>query len=122
MDVAVRQVTDIIGKEFHMKIGSIGNSTVSEVHDSDVKEEAKKVTPEFQVQPIVKERAEDSNDESDRQHQKQRMDNLIDFVARARKKQAKLQGKKRLRAIRAYESLRDFEEDFIYKGRFSRIA
>ena len=101
-----------------MKISDLGNSTVSEVQEPDKSEEAKKVKTDFRVQSIVKERPEESKDSA--KEDPSRMGHLIDFVARSRKRQAKVTGKKRIRAIRAYESIASFEDDFIYKGRFSR--
>lgn len=104
-----------------MKIDSMGNHTLVESQPVDKKEEAKKATPDFQVQPIVKERSESSEDGQPRQN-KERLSHIIDFVAKSRERKAKVTGKHRIRAIRSYESIAAFEDSFVFKGRFHREA
>lgn len=97
----------------------MGNHSLVEAAEPDRKEEAKKLKKEFQVEPIVKQRAENESDQSPQQN-KERLGHIIDFVSKARHKKAKIEGKRKIRAIRSYEAIASFEDSFIFKGRFYR--
>lgn len=105
-----------------MRVASMGLGQVVEIPEPDREQEARKIDKGFRVQPIVAQHtaAEDAQVQSDGSQQAQ--SSLIDFVAKARRRQAKLQGKKRVRAIRSYEAIANFEDSFVYAGRFRRRA
>lgn len=104
-----------------MRVDSMGDHLLVESQEVDKEEEAKKTEPVFKVQPIVKERAE-SEDGRHHDRNKERLGQIIDFVAKARQQKAKVTGKRRIRAIRSYETIAAYEDNFIFKGRFHREA
>lgn len=68
---------------------------------------------------------DDRNREEEHQGEnfrRERLGRVIDLVAHARHKKAEIDGKKRIRAIRAYESVANFESSFVFRGRFNREA
>ncbi|MFK8138297.1 MAG: hypothetical protein AB8E15_08060 [Bdellovibrionales bacterium] len=103
-----------------MKIQSIGNQTIAEVADDAPELKSEPLKPWFHLETLDKsDAAEDHNRSADRD---ERLGKIIDLVGRNRLTQAKNKGLSRARVLRAYSSIKKFEDDFIFKGRFYRTA